>query len=178
MRIASKKDGHIPLHSQLGEQGMRLKVYIIAALLCLTVKASFANGDDASLTQNTYQAEKHIELKAASPPPPQHELTHRENAHVKYIRANAPPSPRHLAYPDRVAIYSGSLRANIQRIVSSYGWQHVAWDVPDDYRWVGTTYIPRIQLAAVLNIILKNYPLQAVLYQGNGVVAIQPRTLR
>ncbi len=75
-------------------------------------------------------------------------------------------------------VYPGSLKSNIQRIASQYGWSRVVWTLPQDYRWVGKTRISGHSLSSILGKLLKDYPLQAQLYQGNHVLVITPRTLQ
>ena len=80
--------------------------------------------------------------------------------------------------PEGITMYTGSLHANVERIARLYGWQEVVWDVPNDYEWVGNAYVSGHNATVVLQKVLKDYPLQAVFYQGNRVLLIQPRTLR
>lgn len=75
-------------------------------------------------------------------------------------------------------IYPGSLRENVERIAAHYGWHQVVWDAPQDFRWVGHAQIQGNNLAAVLNQLLSDFPLQAVFYQGNHVLYIHSRTLK
>ncbi len=75
-------------------------------------------------------------------------------------------------------VYPGSLKENIERIASHYGWHHVVWDAPEDYRWVGYAQIHGENLSIILRQLLNDYPLQAVFYQGNHVLYIHPRTLK
>ena len=79
-----------------------------------------------------------------------------------------------------VAFYmqTGSLRTNVKRIATRYGWYHVVWGVPNDYDWLGKTRIHGISLADAFAKMLDRYPLQAVFYHGNHVLAIMPRTLK
>ncbi len=72
----------------------------------------------------------------------------------------------------------GSLRLNIKRVARRFGWNKVVWTAHDDYQWVTSTAVRKPNLASVMNAVLANYPLQAVFYQGNHVLVIQPRTLR
>jgi hypothetical protein len=75
-------------------------------------------------------------------------------------------------------IYPGSLKENIERIAAHYGWHHVVWDAPEDFRWVGYAQIQGENLSIILRQLLNDYPLQAVFYQGNHVLYIHPRTLK
>lgn len=77
-----------------------------------------------------------------------------------------------------VTIYPGSLRDNIKRIAAQFGWHQVVWDVENDYDWVGKTHLEDCTLREALKRILRNYPLHAFIYEGNHVIAIEPRTLR
>jgi len=74
-------------------------------------------------------------------------------------------------------LYQGSLKYNIIRIGHNYGWKTVVWEAPEDYVWIGTARITGTSLSAIMNKILRGYPLQAQFYQGNRVLAIVPRNL-
>jgi hypothetical protein len=78
--------------------------------------------------------------------------------------------------PLTVMAYPGSLRNNIQRIAGYCGWQTV-WNPPCDYRWYGKTLIRGASLSDVFRKMLINYPVQAVFYRGNRILAISPRNL-
>jgi hypothetical protein len=77
-----------------------------------------------------------------------------------------------------VTLIPGSLKANIERIARENGWSKVVWNPDEDYTWVTYTKISKPSFAAIMQTILANYPLQAVFYQGNKVLLIQPRTMR
>ena len=76
-----------------------------------------------------------------------------------------------------VSMYSGSLKENVERIATLYGWPQLVWDAPD-YNWIGQTTIEGINVFSILRQLLTSYPLQAVFYQGNHVLYIHPRTLK
>ncbi|GAG68877.1 unnamed protein product, partial [marine sediment metagenome] len=70
-------------------------------------------------------------------------------------------------------VYNGSLRKNIQRIISRSHWaQRIIWDVKDkdgnpmDFNWVGKTRVTSYTIQGVIGKILAQYPVQAVFYQG------------
>jgi hypothetical protein len=75
-------------------------------------------------------------------------------------------------------LLTGSVKANVERIANEQGWPEVVWRVPYDYKWVGQTQIQADSLAGLLSQLLRNYPLQAVLYHGNHILAIYPRVLK
>jgi len=75
-------------------------------------------------------------------------------------------------------VYPGSLRVNVERIAGQYGWRHVVWSLPEDYRWVGKTRIAARGLSGILGKLLQDYPLQAQFYEGNHVLVIIPRTIQ
>jgi len=91
-------------------------------------------------------------------------------------------TPRHTTvkptYKVSTTLYPGSLKNNITRIAAYYGWKNVVWSAPDDYNWVGTTRVRAANLQGILRKVLKDFPLQAVFYEGNHVLVITPRTLR
>lgn len=78
----------------------------------------------------------------------------------------------------QVTVRPGSLKSNIERISARCGWPQVVWNVPNDYQWVGTVTLRGDDLPSLLAQLLKNYPVQAVLYKGNHIIAVSPRTLR
>lgn len=80
----------------------------------------------------------------------------------------------------RVIMYPGSLKANIKRIAHQYGWNNVVWGngCGYDYRWVGRTKVVGVNFKEIMRKILINYPVQAVFYEGNHVLVINPRTLK
>ena len=94
------------------------------------------------------------------------------------LRSAAPVVAGNHARSVSVALESGSLRANIERIAAQNGWEHVVWDLKNDYHWVGAVRITAGSLQGIMAQALANYPVQAVFYQGNHVLLIQPRTLR
>lgn len=76
-----------------------------------------------------------------------------------------------------VNLNTGSLRDNIERIAREHGWSRVVWNNKKDYNWVGQTKITYTSFEGIMGKILKDYPLQAVFYQGNHILVIQPRTI-
>lgn len=75
-------------------------------------------------------------------------------------------------------VLPGSIKENIKRIAHEQGWPQVVWKVPYDYRWVGQTQIQANSLNALFSQLLADYPLQAVFYHGNHILAIYPRVLK
>ena len=107
----------------------------------------------------------------------QHVIINHPNVrqtNVVYTRMLATPEPRLL----NNTLYSGSLHDNIARLAASYGWRTVVWNVPNDYLWVGRTRLSGNSFPNMLSQVLKDYPLQAIFYQGNHVLVIIPRTLK
>jgi hypothetical protein len=86
--------------------------------------------------------------------------------------------PTDYAKAIHITLYAGSLRSNITRIANQFGWKQVVWNIAYDYDWVGPTNLTAPDLSTALDKILADYPLQAVFYQGNRVLVIQPRILR
>jgi hypothetical protein len=78
--------------------------------------------------------------------------------------------------PDPSTFYPGSLKANIERIAARKGWAQVVWQPRYDYQWTGKTRFEG-DFPEMLSQVLRNYPLQAVFYQGNHVLVITPRNL-
>lgn len=72
-------------------------------------------------------------------------------------------------------VTNGSLKANVQRMVARSGWGRVIWNVPNDYRWTGNITITSTSIQGALNQLLNPYPVQAVFYDTNRIVDIEPR---
>ncbi len=95
------------------------------------------------------------------------------------VRAPVQPMVRTVPVPFlQATVYPGSLKKNIEHIAGKYGWAQVVWNVPNDYQWVGQTTIRANDVPGLLTQLLKNYPVQAVFYKGNHILAISQRTLR
>ncbi len=97
-----------------------------------------------------------------------------------FANGDAPGAPyygKHAA-PVQVTLVPGSLRANIERIGRQAGWKKVVWNSPDDFKWATYTKVKQDRLQDVLRMILADYPLQAIFYEGNHVLEIRPRTPR
>lgn len=87
----------------------------------------------------------------------------------------ATPGPLVVGEPIVVAVRTGSLRENIDRITNQAGWEQVVWKPEYDYNWVGDVTITASDIQGVLTKLLEPYPLQAVFYSANHVVEIVPR---
>jgi hypothetical protein len=72
-------------------------------------------------------------------------------------------------------VHTGSLKANVERMVAKSGWGQVVWDVPNDYHWIGNVTITSTSIQSALDQLLSQYPVQAVFYDTNRVVNIVPR---
>lgn len=72
-------------------------------------------------------------------------------------------------------VTTGSLKANVQRMVRQSGWGQVVWNVPNDYRWTGNITITSTSIQGALSQLLGPYPIQAVFYDTNRIVDIEPR---
>ncbi len=67
---------------------------------------------------------------------------------------------------------SGSVKENLERILSRYHWR-VVWKAPYDYNFDGR--VTGTSLPNVIEKLLQPFPLQAVMYMSNRTVAIVPR---
>jgi len=67
---------------------------------------------------------------------------------------------------------SGSLKENLERIMSRYHWR-VVWKSPNDYNFDGR--VTGSSLPNVVEKLLAPFPLQAVMYMSNRTIAIVPR---
>lgn len=79
------------------------------------------------------------------------------------------------AEPLVVEVHQGSLKNNIERIVREGGWETTIWKMPYDFNWIGNVTITANDIQAALTKLLEGYPVQAVFYNANRVVAILPR---
>src|SRR3990167_4202723 len=68
---------------------------------------------------------------------------------------------------------NGSLKENIERIMSRYHWK-VLWKAPYDYNFDGR--VTGTSLPNVIDKLLKPFPLQGVMYVSNRTLTIMPRT--
>lgn len=67
---------------------------------------------------------------------------------------------------------SGSLKENLERIMSRYHWR-VVWKAPYDYNFDGR--VTGTSLTNVVGKLLKPFPLQAVMYMSNRTIMVVPR---
>jgi len=67
---------------------------------------------------------------------------------------------------------SGSLKENIERIMSRYHWR-VIWKAPYDFNFYGR--VTGSSLPNVIEKLLQPFPLQAQMYMSNRTLAIVPR---
>ncbi len=96
------------------------------------------------------------------------------------VKPSVPKSKKikHIVHrPNGTFMVDGSLKANIFRLAKQYHWPRVVWNSDVDYHWVGNVQILNQDLPSIFRQILQNYPLQAVFYEGNHVIVINPRTL-
>jgi hypothetical protein len=94
-----------------------------------------------------------------------------------YSSAVFPNQYAHLGHP--AAVYavsiSGSLKENLERIMSRYHWR-VVWKAPYDYNFDGR--VTGSSLPNVIQKLLQPFPLQAVMYMSNRTLAVVPRVKR
>ncbi len=69
----------------------------------------------------------------------------------------------------------GSLKENVERIVAQSHWGTVVWTLPVDYNWKGSMTITAPNVQGALSQLLKEYPVRAVFYDKNHIVAIESR---
>lgn len=69
----------------------------------------------------------------------------------------------------------GSLKENVERIVAQSHWGTVVWTLPVDYNWKGSMTITAPDVQGALSQLLKEYPVRAVFYDKNRIVAIESR---
>ena len=68
---------------------------------------------------------------------------------------------------------SGSLKENLERIMSRYRWR-VIWKAPFDYNFDGR--VTGSSLPNVIEKLLQPFPLQAVMYMSNRTLTVVPRS--
>lgn len=96
--------------------------------------------------------------------------------HLRIVPVAEVPASR--SFTVTAVLAPGSLKANIERIAKENGWHNVVWNARDDFNWVAHTKVRKDSLVAIMESILKGYPLQATFYQGNRVLVIEARTMR
>lgn len=106
------------------------------------------------------------------------QVEHTTRTTITHTEHNIPASQIRLKPNVVITLYPGSLHDNLRRIAAQFGWRRFIWNAPYDYNWVGYTQIKAKSLADAVQKILAGFPLQAVFYEGNKVLAIQLRTLR
>lgn len=67
---------------------------------------------------------------------------------------------------------SGSLKENLERIMSRYHWK-VIWKAPYDYNFDGR--VTGSSLPNVVEKLLQPFPLQATMYMSNRTIAVVPK---
>lgn len=77
--------------------------------------------------------------------------------------------------PMVVSVRTGSLKDNVEKITRQGGWHNLVWRPNYDFKWLGNVTITGRNIQDVLAKLLEPYPLQAVFYESNHVVAIVPR---
>ena len=70
---------------------------------------------------------------------------------------------------------SGSLKENLERIMSRYRWR-VIWKAPYDYNFDGR--VTGSSLPNVVEKLLQPFPLQAVMYMSNRTLTVVPRYIK
>lgn len=85
--------------------------------------------------------------------------------------ANAVLGERPVIYP----LHTGSLKANVAQMIKESGWGTLVWNVPNDYRWMGNISITATSIQGALDQLLAPYPVQAVFYDTNHIIDIEPR---
>ena len=104
-------------------------------------------------------------------------------AGVSHTNVLVPSAYSSAAFPNQYAMLgqpaalyavsiSGSLKENIERIMSRYHWR-VVWKAPYDYNFDGR--VIGSSLPNVIAKLLQPFPLQAVMYMSNRTLAIVPR---
>ncbi len=84
----------------------------------------------------------------------------------------AKPAPKPLF---QTTALPGSLKGNVERMVAQSHWGTVVWNLPVDYNWQGTMPISAPDIQGALQQLLAQYPVQAVFYDENHIVSVEPR---
>lgn len=92
-----------------------------------------------------------------------------------YASASFPNQYANLGQPAPVyaVSISGSLKENLERIMSRYHWK-VIWKAPYDYNFDGR--VTGASLPNVVEKLLQPFPLQAVMYTSNRTLTVVPRS--
>ncbi len=160
-----------------GRSRMCFRVFFIllAALCSCLMNAAFAQ-QKIPLEVQRVQQKQQLQNAIAKPLPGFTPSLEQAAFAPKSIKNKTPKNPIAIVKLNPVfVIQPGSLKNNIETIAKQFGWQQVVWKAQYDYSWTGHTAIRATSLTNLLKVILKNYPLQAVLYQGNHILVIQPR---
>ncbi len=77
--------------------------------------------------------------------------------------------------PMVVTVRTGSLKVNVEKIARQGGWHSLVWRPNYDFQWLGNVTITGRNVQDVMAKLLEPYPLQAVFFEANHVVAVVPR---
>lgn len=156
-----------------------MRFFTLIFLLFLPL-ATIANDEDVPL--EVLHTQKY--LRSSSPP------TSSPSATIPALPKASLPTPAirnyvksgplpNLTMPQRsnYSFAPGSLKENIIHLAKQLGWPTVVWQLPYDYQWVGSTHFHKTNIKAILQSVLQNFPLQAVFYEGNHVLVIEPRNI-
>ncbi|MCD6055045.1 MAG: hypothetical protein K0R12_7 [Gammaproteobacteria bacterium] len=148
--------------------------FLLCLLLSQAALAGFYVVDETSPLPKTTTPSSSAKPPVAKKPPaasPKAAAPPAAAAAKKSTAPNKPAAPAIQTY----AIYPGSLKSNVERIVRQAHWGDVVWTLPYDYRWVGTSTMKSDSVQEAVDKLLANYPLQAIFYEQNHIVEIKPR---
>jgi hypothetical protein len=72
-------------------------------------------------------------------------------------------------------MHTGPLRPQLQAMAKRWGWNHMVWNVQNDYQWYGEVVLRNRYIVPIMAEVLRRYPIQAVFYGGNHVLVMVPR---
>lgn len=138
---------------------------LIASLLFLAIPLSVSAGWQVSKPQSSIPREPFFQAG-----------TQQKKAFIPsaYGSSAFPNQYANLGQPAPVyaVSISGSLKDNLERIMSRYHWK-VIWKAPFDYNFDGR--VTGSSLPNVVEKLLQPFPLQAVMYMSNRTLAVVPR---
>ena len=162
---------------------MLIRAVILLFAMCSVAQAGITMGSSAVPSASSVQV---VQQNIAPPFVGQTTVDITQKNCVPYSgKGPTPPNPCPVSVTETVTVthiepicvdvHSGSLKQNVTRIVKEAGWETAVWKMPYDYKWVGDVQITANDIQGVLTKLLEGYPVQAVFYNANHVVAFTPR---
>lgn len=151
-------------------KGQNMKIRrLIVGLACLAIPLYAAAGWVVAKPDSTIPSEPFFhagkQQRGTSPHYPR-PIAYSQKAYPNQFATLGQPAPVYA-----VSI-SGSLKENLERIMSRYHWR-VIWKAPYDYNFDGR--VTGSSLPNVIEKLLQPFPVQAVMYMSNRTMAVTPK---